>query len=235
VSFDRRFPGDEYLSRVNGNEILARPGRVGAGLFVGGNGDWLEIEPPRGYNTSHGLTLEFWLKRENWINPYAKGSRTQTVASLELEGDWKGRPEIRHIVFSLQLIAPRDLVEVKESRRGPGRELRPEQFSFRPEAMVGTVRLAPLRAVAVAADRWTHVAVVYDRFVLDRMRLYVDGRLVARAVPWGSAPGFADVRTLRLGTWVERNGAYRGMIDEVKVYARALSEEEIAQSAGQGS
>jgi len=177
----------------------------------------------------------FWMKRENWINPYAKGSRTQTVASLELEGDWKGRPEIRHIVFSLQLIAPRELVEVKESRRGPGRELRPEQFSFRPEALLGTVRLAPLRAVAVAADRWTHVAVVYDRFVLDRMRLYVDGRLVARAVPWGSAPGFADVRTLRLGTWVERNGAYRGMIDEVKIYARALSEEEIAQSAGRGS
>ena len=101
--------------------------------------------------------------------------------------------------------------------------------------MVGTVRLAPLRAVAVAADRWTHVAVVYDRFIFDRMRLYVDGKLVARAVPWGSAPGFADLRTLRLGTWVERNGAYRGMIDEVKVYARALSEEEIAQSANRGS
>ncbi len=215
VSFDRRFPGDEYLSRVNGNEILARPGRVGAGLFVGGNGDWLEIEPPRGYNTAQGLTLEFWMKRENWVNPYTKGARTQTVASLELE--------------------PRDFVEVKESRRGPARELRPEQFSYRPEALVGTVRLAPLRAVAVAADRWTHVAIVYDRFVFDRMRLYIDGNLVARAVPWGSAPGFADLRTLRLGTLVERNGAYRGMIDEVKVYARALSEEEIAQSASRGS
>jgi hypothetical protein len=234
VSFDRRFPGDEYLSRVNGNEILARPGRVGAGLFVGGNGDWLEIEPPRGYNTSHGLTLEFWLKRENWINPYAKGSRTQTVASLELEGDWKGRPEIRHLAFSLQLIAPRELVESKERGRGPVRELRAEQFSFRPEAMVGTVRLAPLRTVALAADRWTHIAIVYDRFVLDRMRLYVDGDLVARALPWGSAPGFAELRTLRLGTWVERNGAYRGMVDEIKLYARTLSEEEIVESARRG-
>src|SRR5258708_6474532 len=40
VSFDRRFPGDEYLSRVNGSEILARPGRVGAGVFVGGHSEW---------------------------------------------------------------------------------------------------------------------------------------------------------------------------------------------------
>ncbi len=231
VSFDRRFPGDEYLSRMNGSELHSRPGRVGVGLYVGGNGDWLEIEPPRGYNTSHGLTLEFWMKRENWINPYAKGSRQQTVASLELEGDWKGRPEVRHLAFSLQLIAPRELVEVKDRGRGPTRELRPEQFSFRPEVLVGNVRLAPLRAVAVAAERWTHIAIVYDRFVLDRMRLYVDGKLVARAIPWGSAPGFADVHTLRLGTWVERNGAYRGMVDEVKVYARALTGEEIAASA----
>jgi hypothetical protein len=37
---------------------------------------------------------------------------------------------------------------------------------------------------------------------------------------------------MRSGTWSERNGAFRGMIDEVKVYARALSDEEIAADAG---
>ena len=63
------------------------------------------------------------------------------------------------------------------------------------------------------------------------MRLYVDGELVARALPLGSAPGFADVRNVRLGTQFERNGAYRGMVDEVKVYARALSDAEIEASA----
>lgn len=233
LSFDRRFPGDEYLARPNGSEILARPGRVGTGLFVGGNGDWLEVETPGGYDTSRGLTLEFWMKRENWINPYIKGSRTQTVATLELEREWKGRPEVRHIAFSLQLSAPGEQNEARA--RGRVRELRPEQYNFRPQALVGDVRLTPLRSVAVPAGRWTHVAIVYDRLVFDRMRLYVDGKLVARAVPWGSAPGFADLRTLRIGTWVERNGAYRGMVDEVKLYARALSEDEIAASAARGS
>jgi hypothetical protein len=232
LSFDRRFPGDDYLTRVNGTEVVARPGRIGMGVFVGGNGDSLEIQTPKGFDTSHGVTLEFWMKRESWINPYAKGSRTQTVASLELEGDWKGRPEIRHIAFSLQLIPPRELPSpISKRRRGQEREVRPEQFSYRPEAVFGSVRVAPLRTIAIPAEQWTHVAIVYDRFLFDRMRLYVDGKLVARAVPWGSAPGFADLRTVRIGTWVERNGAYRGMVDELKLYARALSEKEIAASA----
>ena len=51
-------------------------------------------------------------------------------------------------------------------------------------------------------------------------------------MPWRSGPGFAMIRTLRIGTGAERNGAYRGMVDEVKVYARPLTEEEIAASAG---
>jgi hypothetical protein len=96
---------------------------------------------------------------------------------------------------------------------------------------VGDVRLAPAGPVKIAAERWTHVAVVYDRFLIDRMRLYVNGQLVARALPFGAAPGFADIRTLRLGTWYERNGAFRGMVDELKVYARTLSDEEITAAA----
>jgi hypothetical protein len=37
---------------------------------------------------------------------------------------------------------------------------------------------------------------------------------------------------VRIGTASERNGAYRGMVDELKLYARPLSEEEIAEEAG---
>src|SRR5438477_615278 len=34
LSFDRRFPTDEYLVHSHGKEILPRPGRVGTGLFI---------------------------------------------------------------------------------------------------------------------------------------------------------------------------------------------------------
>lgn len=224
LSFDQRFPAGDYLSRSYGKELLSQPARVGKGLFVGGSPDWLDVDAPRGHDTRQGLTLEFWMKRENWVNPYADGARLQTVASVEVERDWNGRPEIQQIAFSL--VAPGAETQVRSRR-----ERRPESLVFRPQARVAEVKLTPLRGVLVPPGRWTHVAVVYDRFLVDHMRLYIDGRLAARAVPWGEAIGFADIRSLRIGTSSERNGAYRGMVDEVKVYARALSSDEIERDA----
>ena len=224
LSFDRRFPSDGYLVRVNGKEVVARPGRSGMGLFTGGNSDWLELEAPRGYHTGQGLTLEFWMNRENWVNPYLPGSATQTVVAVDLERDFKGHPEVRQLTFFLELHDTRRNAPKK-------REITPDVYRYQPQARLGSVLLKPLHPVVIAPGKWTHVAIVYDRFLIDRARLYIDGHLVARAVPWGADPGFADIRAMRLGTYQERNGAYRGMIDEVKLYARALSDEEIAAAA----
>src|SRR5260221_2588966 len=193
LSFDRGFPGDDYLGRIHGDEVLARAGKQGSGLWVGGSGDWVEIEAPKGFDTGHGLTLEFWMKRESWVNPYAKGSRTQTVATVEVEREYKGHPELRPISFSMELSVPRE--------RSRERNLGADYYVFRPSARVGEVRLAPTGPGKIPADRWVHVAVVYDRFLFDRLRLYVNGQLVARALPFGAAPGFADIPTLRLGTF----------------------------------
>jgi hypothetical protein len=224
LSFDRRFPSDGYLVRMNGKEVLARQGHSGMGLFTGGNNDWLDLETPRGYHTGHGLTLEFWMKRENWVNPYARGAASQTVVAVDVEREFKGQPEMRQIAFYLELHDTRREAPKK-------RDTAFAAYQYWPQARAGDTKLKPLHPVAIPADRWTHVAIVYDRFLIDRLRLYIDGHLVARAVPWGSDPGFADIRAMRLGTYQERNGAYRGMIDEVKLYARALSDEEIAAAA----
>jgi hypothetical protein len=222
LNFDERFPSNGYLSRPVG-QLLARPGIKGSGLFVGGNGDWIDIDAPAGFDTAHGLTLEMWIRRENWVNPYSKGGRVQQVAAVDLELDYKGRSEVRQIAFSLEVSLPRERI---------GAPL-PDQYMFRPQARAGEARIAPTAGmVSIAAQRWTHIAVVYDRFLVDRLRLYVDGRQVARGMPWSAAPGLALVRGIRIGTISERNGAYRGMLDELKVYARPLSEEEIAADAG---
>ncbi|HUQ28357.1 MAG TPA: LamG domain-containing protein [Usitatibacter sp.] len=222
LTFDERFPSDRYVSRPVGRELVAKPGRRGTGLFVGGNGDWIDVDAPPGFDTSHGLTLEMWIRRENWVNPYVKGARMQQVAAVDVEIDFKGHSEVRQVAFSMDLSLPRERV---------GAPL-PEHYVFRPQARVGDSRVAPSRAYSISPQRWTHVAVVYDRFLVDRMRLYIDGKQVARGMPWRSGPGLAMIRTLRIGTAAERNGAYRGMVDEVKVYARPLTEEEIAASAG---
>ncbi|HEY4998236.1 MAG TPA: LamG-like jellyroll fold domain-containing protein, partial [Usitatibacter sp.] len=187
LTFDQRFPGDGYLAHAYGDEVFARPGKVGTGLFVGGSGDWLDVDAPRGFDTRNGLTLEFWMKRESWVNPYLKGAKLQTVASIDVERDYRGRPELRQVSFSLELVAPR--------RRDTGQVARAEEYAFRPAVRVGDVRLAPAGLVKIPANRWTHVAIVYDRFLVDRMRLYIDGELVARDLPFGSSPGFADIRS----------------------------------------
>jgi hypothetical protein len=223
LSFDRRFPTDNYPAHAIGRELLALPGRRGTGLFLGGNGDFLDVDIPGSYDTANGLSLSFWMKRENWLNPYLKGSRMQTVAVIELERERHGRPEVLQAMFYLQVTLPRE--RAGETVKSP------EEYHFRPRGRIADVELAAPRALMIPAGRWVHVALVYDRFVIDRLRLYLDGKLVARAAPWGSGLGYADLRTMRIGTWSERNGAYRGMIDEVKVYARALSDEEIAADA----
>jgi hypothetical protein len=205
-----------------GRELIAKPGRKGTALFIGGNGDWIDIDAPPGFDTSHGLTLELWMRRENWVNPYGKGGRTQQVAAVDVELDYKGHSEVRQVAIGMDVTLPRERV---------GAPL-PDHYFFRPQARVGEARITPSTGMSIPAQRWTHVAVVYDRFLFDRLSLYVDGRQVARGMPWGSAPGFAMIRGIRIGTAAERNGAYRGMVDEVKVYARPLSEDEIAADAG---
>jgi len=220
VTFDKRFPGDGYLSREHGDEVIARPGRFGNGLWIGGSGDWVEIDAPVGFDTRNGLTLELWMKRESWVNPYVKGRALQTMATVDLEREYRGHPEETQISLSLELSST--------SRSMNDRNPPPDSYRFKPQARVGEVRVAPVGATQVNVNRWTHLAIVYDRFLVDRMRLYMDGHLVARAMSWDGAPGFSDIRRIRLGTGFERNGAYRGMIDEVKVFSRPLSDDEVA-------
>lgn len=221
LTFDQRFPGDNYVVRPVGKEIVAKPGHRGMGLFVGGGGDWLDVDVPPGFDTLHGLTLELWMRRENWVNPYNRGAQLQQVASVDVERDWEGRAELRQIAFAMEVSLPRERM---------GAPL-PEHYVFRPEVRMGETAIAPSRALSIPPQRWTHVAVVYDRFLVDRVRLYVDGQQVARGMPFRAGPGYAMIRSVRIGTMAERVGAYRGMVDEVKVYARALTEEEIAAAA----
>ena len=81
------------------------------------------------------------------------------------------------------------------------------------------------------ADRWVNLALTYDGIVL---KLYVDGRLDASTLQSmstypGTVPSVSDYR---LG--VDRSGArvFRGAIDELRIYDRALSAAEVAAISG---
>ena len=71
-------------------------------------------------------------------------------------------------------------------------------------------------------NTWSHIAVTYDG---AKLRFYVDGNTVAESVFTGTLR--ADDGSLRIGgnnVWGEH---FSGLIDEVRVYNRALSDTEI--------
>jgi hypothetical protein len=70
--------------------------------------------------------------------------------------------------------------------------------------------------VVLRGRHWTHLAATWDGAVL---RFYIDGqRLASRRVG-----GRLAASGLRIG-----GGAFRGLVDEVRLYDRALSAEQIA-------
>jgi hypothetical protein len=75
---------------------------------------------------------------------------------------------------------------------------------------------------AEPVDRWTHLAVTYDA---ARYRLYVDGRQVS------SRPGSGAILRTADPLWIGGNHPYgeyfRGTIDEVRVYDRALARADV--------
>jgi hypothetical protein len=77
-------------------------------------------------------------------------------------------------------------------------------------------------SAAIALNVWTHLAATYDGTTL---RLYVNGALA------GSTPltGPLDTTTgpLRIGGNAIRSEWFNGLIDEVRVYNRALTQGEI--------
>ena len=76
----------------------------------------------------------------------------------------------------------------------------------------------------VPVERWSDVAVTYDGAAL---RLYVDGTEVSSRAVSGT------IQTTRNPLWIGGNQPYgehfHGVIDEVRVYARALGPEEIRE------
>ncbi|MFL5897566.1 MAG: LamG-like jellyroll fold domain-containing protein [Solirubrobacterales bacterium] len=68
---------------------------------------------------------------------------------------------------------------------------------------------------------WTHVALTFDG---ARMRLYRDGALVDTAAAQGAQP---TTGPLSIGCSKEFHDGYRGKIDELRIYNRALGAEEV--------
>ena len=75
---------------------------------------------------------------------------------------------------------------------------------------------------ALALNTWSHVAATYDGSAL---RLYVNGTLAAQQAASGGMT--ASTRPFRIGHNNIEGGIFAGRIDEVRVYSRALTAQQI--------
>jgi hypothetical protein len=191
-----------------------------ARALPGPNGDELTYLPG-----VRGQAL-FFGGSDDWVD-YALPATLALDGSLSLElwfrrEDWVNPHRAGSGLQSLAVAGPLSLA--LDVSRGPGDGPR----RFRLVGRAGSARVID-RDGSVPPGTWTHVAVVYDA-AWFAVRLYADGRQVARrTVPM--APDVPPRPTLRLATWYRSNQAFRGAIDEVRLYERALTAGEIRAHA----
>ena len=75
-------------------------------------------------------------------------------------------------------------------------------------------------------EEWRHLAVTYDGNL--SINVYVDGAL-AGSVERTEGEAYATTAGLIVGNWANMDRALVGAVDDVQVYSRALSQEEISQ------
>jgi hypothetical protein len=108
--------------------------------------------------------------------------------------------------------------------------LQPDSWLLSARLTAGASEAVALVGGLVTPGTWHHVALVLDP-AAGVGRLVFDGEVVAEAPTAGRLPLLEGV-PLRLGTWAGKNQAFCGSIDALRLWNRALSNEELAVRAG---
>ncbi|MBI1882332.1 MAG: hypothetical protein HYR94_29520 [Chloroflexi bacterium] len=79
--------------------------------------------------------------------------------------------------------------------------------------------------VPFVPGEWQHVAITYDG---NRFKEYINNQVARDFATTGLPLGDANGRNLEVGAWSQYSFSYEGLIDDFRVYNRALSAEEVA-------
>ncbi len=119
---------------------------------------------------------------------------------------------------------PWTTVIMKETPGGLGYALYANDDASRPAGYVqiGGVDRPVTGTAAVSTAAWTHLAVTYDG---ANMRMYVNGALVRTVAQTGTP--VASAEPLRIGGNASWGEYFTGLIDDVRIYNRALTQAEV--------
>jgi hypothetical protein len=193
-------------------------GRIGTALRFDGVNDYVVDEDAENYlNGLPAITVTMWVKTD--VIPNERGMLTtrDPSESHPEEADWsKNCLSIRYndaADHSIQVPKPTQCIKAyvqttidKSILEGPDRS-----YTF----------------------NWQHVAITWAADT--SIRLYLDGRPAALSYDEGTLGGaVANATTLILGeAYKTPNGAWKGLIDDVRIYGRRLNDAEIAAVANQ--
>ena len=155
-------------------------------------------------------------------------------------GSWPARERNQAFTFAAWLKVPGNGNGSVIARMDVGQAYRGYDLWFQNRA-VGThiVSSWPQNALKVvsaqplAADKWQHVAVVYDgSSKASGVKIFIDGKLVGNKVEQDSLKDSIVTQTpFKIGSRSSQ-GNYNGEVDELRIYNRALSEAEIQRLGG---
>lgn len=190
--------GHNHAGTVEG--ATKAPGKFGEGLQFDGEEDCVSIPVDGELQASEEFTIEAW------VRPEGSGEEALPVIAMDDENSGPGEEQFSYELFGGQEARPKGWV------RKAGEE-----------GTWGVEGEEPLPEKA-----WSHLTLTDDGHVI---RLYVDGKLGNEEVSTDVAPPLTEAEgPLTIGCGI-KYGAYRhfkGRIDEVRVYDRALDAGEVA-------
>ena len=180
-------------------------GKYGKALSFDGSNDYISVPPSTSLNITNAITLEAWIKADNWA-PSDYDSPFITKANGTDWGVW-------NLVH-----------KVNDNQTG--------KTGFRFEIVISGTRYKIWSTTQGQTNQWYHLVGTFDG---TTMRLYVNGIEENSNV----TPGSIDTNNLNLQIgkqwWYYSNYSwFNGTIDEVRIYNRALSPEEINASYNNG-
>jgi hypothetical protein len=213
---------DDLLNGNNGvlcNETTFVPGKIGQAFSFNGVNSFVKVPQSPGLNLADQITIAFWMKADadNPMNTY-QGLVSSDFYIMEISNGYGGRMGVNLCL---------------STTANPSAEWNGSRMGITTVANYSHISQANGGGAPVTCGEWHHIAGTYDGM---KLQLYVDGR------PWGNPVrhtgtilpmlsksfvtiGSEDGRTTCPDCVANRY--FKGLIDEVAIYNRALSAAEI--------
>lgn len=183
------------------------PGRFGGGIeFSGGDDSYVEVPHSPLLSPADGVTVSVWARIEQYDSSY-----TCMVYKAAAAPQWRVYTDRSYTLWA----GNTDSLHLASAPAGGG-----------------THDHCDSPAGHFQVGEWAHFAAVVDA-TQQRMALFIDGLMVSECAYSGNQIQVGDW-PLRIGGYFSTNndqGGFHGVLDEVKIFNRALSDAQVAELA----